>query len=77
MGQTKPEDQNFLWHFPECRINPTRDCFDSLFAADLVENQKHNKFGHFGVDLTYSNHVDGTTAPLGNHLSQKTAAIIC
>jgi hypothetical protein len=38
MGQTKPEDQNFLWHFPEYRINPNLDGFDSLFAAYLVEN---------------------------------------
>jgi hypothetical protein len=72
----KPENQKFLWHFPKCRINLKLDCFDSLCAARLVENQKHNKFGHFGVDPTYSNHVDGASKPLGNNLPEKTSTII-
>jgi hypothetical protein len=25
MGQTKPENQKFLWHFPKCQINPNLD----------------------------------------------------
>jgi hypothetical protein len=50
IDQTEPENQNFLCHFPECRINPNLVCFDNLFADYLVKNQKHHRFRHPGID---------------------------
>jgi hypothetical protein len=60
MGQTKSENQNSLWNFPKCCLNPNLDCFDSEFAVDLVKNQKHHNYWHFGINSTYSNYADGT-----------------
>ena len=59
MDQTKSENQNFLWHFPKCRINPNLDCPDCLSAPYVAKTAKYRRLGDFRAFPIVSNQVDG------------------